>query len=113
MWSWAMARILSVWLERWPIRRFLLAQDRHPPSGRRVDPARPFVLTAEASGGPRIAALNEAAEAEGAALGERLADARAKIAALQTRALDAAADAAALRRLVLWAMRYTPSAASW
>jgi protein ImuB len=108
-----MPRILSVWLERWPIRRFLLAQDRNPPFGAPVDPAKPFVLSVDASGGPRIAALNEAAEAQGVAAGEGLADARAKAATLQIRALDAAADAAALRRLARWATRYTPSVAPW
>src|SRR4051812_47015563 len=108
-----MPRILSVWLERWPIRRFLLAQDRNPPFGAPVDPAKPFVFSVDASGGPRIAALNEAAEAQGVAAGEGLADARAKAATLQIRALDAAADAAALRRLALWATRYTPSVAPW
>src|SRR3954463_1757865 len=108
-----MPRILSVWLERWPIRRFLLAQDRNPPSGAPVNPAKAFVLSIDASGGPRIAALNEAAEAQGVAAGEGLADARAKAATLRIRALDAAADAAALRRLALWATRYTPAVAPW
>ncbi len=43
-----------------------------------VDPERPFVLVIAGTGGPRIAALNEAAEATGLAVGEPLADARAK-----------------------------------
>lgn len=108
-----MPRILSVWLERWPIRRFLSAQDRSPAPGAPVDPTRAFVLSVEASGGPRVAALNRAAEAQGIAAGERLADARAKVLALQVRPTDPAADAAALRRLALWATRYTPFAAAW
>lgn len=62
------------------------------------------------AGGPRIAALNEAAEAAGLAAGEPLADARAKAGFLQVRAVDPAADDAALRRLTLWATRYTPTA---
>jgi protein ImuB len=71
------------------------------------------VLAVPGSGGPRIAALNEAAEAAGLALGEPLADARAKAGELQTRAIDSAADDAALRRLALWATRYTPTASPW
>ena len=65
------------------------------------------------TGGPRIAALNEAAEAAGLAHGEPLADARAKAEFLQVRAVDTAADDAALRRLTLWATRYTPTASPW
>ena len=57
--------------------------------------------------------MNEAAEAAGLALGEPLADARAKAGFLQVRAVDAAADDAALRRLSLWATRYTPTASPW
>jgi protein ImuB len=71
------------------------------------------VLAVAGSGGPRIAALNEAAEAAGLALGEPLADARAKAGEVQTRAIDGAADDAALRRLALWATRYTPTASPW
>ncbi len=43
-----------------------LAQARAP-SAKPVDPDRPFVLAVAAAGGPRIAALNEAAEAAGLA----------------------------------------------
>jgi protein ImuB len=75
-----------------------------------VDPERPFVLAVAGAGGPRIAALNDAAEAAGLAAGEPLADARAKADFLQVRAIDTAADDAALRRLALWATRYTPTA---
>jgi protein ImuB len=63
-----------------------------------------------AASGPRIAALNEAAEAAGLAPSEPLADARAKAGFLQVRGVDAAADEAALKRLTLWATRYTPTA---
>jgi protein ImuB len=65
------------------------------------------------TGGPRIAALNEAAEAAGLAHGEPLADARAKAGFLQVRPVNTAADDAALRRLTLWATRYTPTASPW
>jgi protein ImuB len=107
-----MARIVSVWLPRWPILRFLTTQARSS-SSERIDPDQPFVLAVEASGGPRIAALNKAAEHQGLAVGELLADARAKSSVLQVRALDPAADEAALRQLALWATRYTPAVSPW
>ena len=78
-----------------------------------VAPDRPFVLAMTAAGGPRIAALNEAAEAAGLKLGASLADARAQAESLQARDVDPAADIAALRRLALWATRYTPTASPW
>ena len=112
-----MSRIVSVWLPRWPILRFLAAQAKQEntnhPSAAPVDSHEPFVLAVTGSGGPLIAALNEAAEAAGLSLGETLADARAKAGRVQTRAIDTAADDAALRRLALWATRYTPTAAPW
>jgi protein ImuB len=107
-----MPRIVSVWLPRWPIRRFLAAQTGNP-SREPVDPQRPFVLAVDAAGGPRIAALNKAAEAAGLAVEDLVADARAKAAALQVRQADAAADDAALKCLALWATRYTPTVSPW
>jgi protein ImuB len=105
-----MPRIVSVWLPRWPIRRFLAAQgNTHEP----VDPDRSLVLVVDVAGGPRIAALNEAAEAEGLARHDLLADARAKAAMLQVHRADPAADDAALKRLALWATRYTPTVSPW
>src|SRR5688572_15544638 len=107
-----MPRILSVWLDRWPIRRWCLAQEKSPPAAP-VDPEKPFVLAVETSGGPRVAALNEAAQREGVTAGEAVADSRAKAHGLQMRGLDPKADAAALRRLALWATRYTPAIGTW
>jgi protein ImuB len=107
-----MSRIVSVWLQRWPITRFLAAQAISPAS-KPVDPDRPFVLAIAASGGLHIAALNAAAEAAGLAVGESLADARAKADMLQVREVDATADDAALRKIALWATRYTPTASPW
>jgi protein ImuB len=107
-----MSRIVSVWLPRWPIVRALAAQAKHP-SSKPVDPDRPFVLAVAGAGGPRIAALNAAAETAGLATGDLLADARAKAEFLQVRDADPAADDAALRRLALWATRYTPTASPW
>jgi protein ImuB len=83
------------------------------PSDRPVDPDLPFVLVVAASGGPRIAALNAAAEISGLAAGDLLADARAKAEFLQVRDANPAAADAALRRLALWATRYTPTASPW
>ena len=111
-----MSRIVSVWLPRWPIQRMLASQAKNParrPPDKLIAPEQPFVLTVAGSGGPRIAALNEAAEAAGLAPGEPLADARAKAEFLQVRAVDTAADDAALGRLALWATRYTPTASSY
>jgi protein ImuB len=107
-----MSRIVSVWLPRWPILRFLAAQTKNP-SGKPVDPDRPFALIDSGGKAPRIAALNEAADAAGLVSGEPLADARAKAGDLQVRAVELAADDAALRRLALWATRYTPTASPW
>jgi protein ImuB len=71
------------------------------------------VLAVAGPGGPRIAALNEAAEAASLAAGDLLADARAKAEFLQVGDADSAADDVALRRLTLWATRYTPTASPW
>ena len=108
-----MSRIVSVWLPHWPIQRFLAAQATglsNRLADKPVDPDRPFVLAVAGTGGLRVAAVNEAAQAVGLAVGEPLADARAKAGFLQARAVDATADDAALRRLALWATRYTPTA---
>jgi protein ImuB len=107
-----MPRIVSVFLPRWPIQRFLAAQARNP-SSNPVDPRQPFVLSTEVSGTPRIMALNEAAEQAGLMQHDILADARAKIGFLQAHPADSAADNAALKRLALWATRYTPAVSCW
>ncbi|MGE3875287.1 MAG: DUF6504 family protein [Parvibaculaceae bacterium] len=105
-----MRRIVSVWLPRWPILRFLTAQG----SSGTVVPDQPFVLTVDASGGPRIAATNPAAEYEGVFAGQTLSDARAKAGGrLQVHEREPQRDAEALRRLTLWATRYTPAASPW
>jgi protein ImuB len=68
-------------------------------------------VLADASDAPRITAVNPAAKTSGLAVGETLADARARIGALQVRIAEPAADAADLERLARWATRYTPSVA--
>jgi protein ImuB len=105
-----MRRIISVWLPRWPILRFLTAQG----SSSTIELDQPFVLTIDASGGPRIAATNPAAERCGLFSGQTLGDARAKAGGLlQVHPLEPERDQEALRRLALWAMRYTPAASPW
>jgi protein ImuB len=112
-----MSRIVSAWLPRWPISRFLAAQAQNPKARnslsreRPIDPERPFVLAAEATGGPRITAANEAAEALRISVGDGVSDARAKAQFLQVEAADPKSDAVALEHLALWATRYTPSVA--
>lgn len=68
-------------------------------------------MLADGAEAPRITALNPVAAASGLAVGETLADARARIGALQVRLAEPAADAKALARLARWATRYTPSVA--
>ncbi|MGE0004219.1 MAG: DUF6504 family protein [Parvibaculaceae bacterium] len=105
-----MRRIVSVWLPRWPILRFLTAQG----SPAAIAPDLPFVLTVDAPGGPRIAATSPAAEHFGLFSGQALSDARARAGGLlQVAALEPERDAEALRRLTLWATRYTPAASLW
>jgi protein ImuB len=105
-----MRRIVSVWLPRWPILRFLTAQG----SSAAIAPDQPFVLTIDGSGGPRIAVTNPAAEHYGSFIGQTLSDARAKVGGLlQVQPLEPKQDAEALHRLTLWATRYTPAVAPW
>jgi protein ImuB len=112
-----MSRFVSAWLPRWPILRFLAAQAQNLKARnslsreRPIDPERPFVLAAEATGGPRIAAANAAAEALRINIGDGVSDARAKAQFLQVEAADPKSDAVALEHLTLWATRYTPSVA--
>ncbi len=110
-----MSRIVSVWLRSWPIARLLRAQARTAAGSpaETVDSKRPVVLVAPGKGGPRLVALNRAAEESGLVAGELLSNARSKLLDLQSRAADPAADDAALRRLALWCLRYTPLVAPW
>lgn len=90
-----------------------MAQRKGQGCGAPVDPEQPFILSIDAAGGPRIAALNQVAEGLGLVTGQLLADARAKAGALQIRPADPAADAAALERLAQWATGYAPQASPW
>jgi protein ImuB len=121
-----MSRIVSVWLQDWPIARLLrtsaapadtrghkLDPGFDPGLDSGLDPGRPLVLVAPGKGGQRIAALNQAARQSGLIAGDLLSNARSKVIDLQVRTADPAADAAALDQLALWAMRYAPLAAPW
>jgi protein ImuB len=110
-----MSRIVSVWLRSWSIARLLQVRDRTAAGSPAdaVDPERPLVLVAPGKGGPRLVALNRAAEEEGLVAGELLTSARSKVLDLQSRPADPTADAAALRRLALWCLRYTPLVSPW
>src|SRR5687768_8962969 len=118
--SGTMPRIVSVWLQAWPITRLLLGRGSSLQKGAQagaqreaVDPWQPLVLVAPGKGGARITALNRAAETAGLRAGDLLSNARSKVRHLQVREANPAADAAALRRLALWALRYTPTVAPW
>jgi protein ImuB len=107
-----MPRFVSAFLPRWPIERRLAAQAHSGEAGEPqnlLDAARPIVLTVEASGGPRIATTNRAAEAAGLVVGDGLADARAKAGFLQVLEAEPQGDEIALHRLALWATRYAPA----
>src|SRR3984957_12700482 len=107
-----MSRIVSVFLPRWPVLRMCAAQAKRR-CEQLIAPDEPFVLIVASSGGPRISALNKAAEDLDLSIGEPLADARAKAGFLQVRTAEPAADDAALQKLALWATRYTPTASPW
>jgi protein ImuB len=120
-----MPRIVSVWLKAWPIARLLLGRPGAQAGATQpadavdqavdqaVDPWQPLVLVAPGKGGTRITALNRAAATAGLKAGDLLSNARSKVLQLQVRDANPAADAAALRRLALWALRYTPTVATY
>lgn len=66
------------------------------------------MLTAPATGGLRIMAVDACAQAEGLHPGQRLADARALVPSLCVADADPLADAQALGHLADWCGRYTP-----
>src|SRR5262249_61360958 len=102
-----MSRIVSVWLPRWPIKRFLRTQAISL-AGKPIDPERPFVLAIPATGGLRIAAMNETAEDAGMVAGDPVTDARAKAGSLQVRAASSTPREAARHRLPLCRSRGEP-----
>ena len=92
-------RIMAIWLARLAIDRWQLAEG---------ELATPFALITETAHGPRIAAANTAALAEGARAGMMLADARTLCPGLAVVAGDPAGDLAFLEQLALWAQRWGP-----
>jgi protein ImuB len=107
-----MPRVVSVWLKAWPIARLLRTKASASPV-EEIDFSRSLVLTAAATGGARVVALNRAAQQGGLIMGDLVSNARSKVLDLQTRDADPAADAAALAKLALWSLRYTPTAMPW
>jgi protein ImuB len=107
-----MSRIVSVWLPRWPILRFLATQAKNLQASR-------LILTAVRSDHHRRRRpAHRRLERGGGGRGTHVPASRwpmrgRKRATLQARAVDAAADDTALRRLALWATRYTPTASPW
>ncbi|MCI9882075.1 MULTISPECIES: Y-family DNA polymerase [Methylobacterium] len=103
-----MPRIVSVWLEHWPVTRLRRA---HGFSARDDGPV---VVAAMEANGLRLVAVDAAARALGLEPGETLARARARIGTpVSVHPADPEADEAALHRLCLWAKRYTPVVAPY
>ncbi|TXM79159.1 DNA polymerase Y family protein, partial [Methylobacterium sp. WL69] len=106
-----MPRIVSVWLEHWPVTRLRRAQSGLMPG--HPDDA-PLVVAAGEATGLRLTAVDARARALGLRPGEPLARARARLSTpLSVHPSDPEADAAALDRLCLWAKRYTPNVAAF
>ena len=109
-----MPRIVSVWLPRWPILRFLAAQTRSLRHRRAIDPRQPFILAVEASGGAAHRGLEQRPLR---ALGWPWATRWPTPAPRPEKAAGASCRScsgpAALRRLALWATRYTPAVSPW
>ena len=105
-----MPRIVSVWLEHWPVTRLKRARARPSESGASgASDDGPMVVAAMEANGLRLIAVDPFACALGLAPGETLARARARIGTpIAVHPADPEADAAALHRLCLWAKRYTP-----
>lgn len=96
---------MAVWLARLAIDRWRLSEQIGRGEG--ADAA-PFALIADTAHGPRIEAVNPAAQAAGARPGMMLADARALYPAIRVAPSDPAGDLAFLEKLALWAQRWGP-----
>jgi protein ImuB len=102
------ARWLSLQLPRWPIQRLALHARR---TGSPLPVDRPLALVAPTPGGPRLVAVNAAAEALRLGPGLLLTDARAACPTLLIRPAEPEADARALESLALWCTRWSPKVA--
>ncbi len=111
-----MPRIVSVWLEHWPVTRLKRAAGARAPDSRDGEPsdALPLVVASGEATGLRLVAVDARARALGLRPGEPLARARARLSTpLAVHPFDPEADAAALERLCLWAKRYGPGVAAF
>lgn len=97
-------RILSIWLARLAIDRWLIEECA---PGEDAD-AEPLALITETAHGPRIDAANAAGEEAGARAGMMLADARALCPRLKACPSDPEGDRAFLEGLAAWARRWGP-----
>ncbi|NEU13307.1 DNA polymerase Y family protein [Methylobacterium sp. BTF04] len=106
-----MPRIVSVWLEHWPVTRLRRMQTAGVQG---VPDTGPMVVAAMEANGLRLTSVDATASALGLSPGEPLARARARIGTpIAVHPSDPEADAAALVRLCLWAKRYTPTIAAF
>ena len=90
---------MAIWLAALAIDRWQLVEGAA---------AEPFALLTETAHGPRIAAINAAARADGVRPGTMLADARALCPELAVAPADPAGDLVFLEQLALWAQRWGP-----
>jgi protein ImuB len=98
-----MRRFVSIWCPSW-----FLDQSRLQQRGLPAPPEGVFALAEPQAHGPRLVAVNGAAQAAGVHAGQRLSDARAICPKLAVAPVDRAAARAALGHLCLWLQRYTP-----
>lgn len=96
---------MAIWCADLALDRWRLAEGWAAGEG---SDAAPLALIAETAHGPRIAAANPAAMAEGVRMGAMLADARTLCPQLAVRPADPAGDLAFLESLALWAQRWGP-----
>ncbi len=99
---------MAIWCPRLALDRWRQAEGCARGQGADADP---LALITETAHGPRIAAVNDAGQAGGAAPGMMLADARTLCPHLRALPADPAGDLAFLERLALWARRWGPWAA--
>jgi protein ImuB len=92
---------VSIWLPRLAINRW------QRQAGADADTIA-TVLTVDGAHGPRITAVNDAAAAGGAVIGQRLVDARALSPGIVNFAADSDGDRKTLERLTLWTQRWGP-----
>lgn len=106
-----MKRIISVWLNNFPLNclKWQTRRQAHPPYGSPPADREPFALVHKDTHGVRISAPNEEARQNGVHSGMRLTDARAILPTLITRPAQPRAYAAILQRLADWCRRYTPT----